>query len=328
MDDHDHPDTNVVNLHRRDDLDSRRREQIARTIFAEEDEIYTFSQGNLVPPSPVPPTQERESPEDPFFEEQLRRQRPTADATAATVPGQQRSETDAYFEQLASQSAAEMARGLHRTDDEPEAGPAGVSLTPDAVSRASRARRRRPPVRWRLTGRRAAVSLGLSTSVALLATALLVLATVSRGTPAASAGQAPTGPAMWTGLNRKDPFAPLRSSASTTGKTRLSAEHASKDRSKGADRRSRPAKRTAHHARADNSQTQHHASRSAGTTEADMAGQQTTDSETVSSPPPPTAPATSNYSPSTNSSSSANSAKTTRVFGFGGELGPGHSSIG
>ncbi len=90
MDDRDHHDTNVVNLRRREDSGGRDRGQVASTIFADQDEISTFSQGNLVPPSPPPPADE-DSPRaaDPFFEEHTcgsRARSRTCSATTRSPP--------------------------------------------------------------------------------------------------------------------------------------------------------------------------------------------------------------------------------------------------
>jgi hypothetical protein len=52
MDDRNRPDTNVVLLRRKGDPSEAERERVASTIFAEPDDIATFSRGNLVPPRP------------------------------------------------------------------------------------------------------------------------------------------------------------------------------------------------------------------------------------------------------------------------------------
>jgi hypothetical protein len=44
MDDRDHPNTNVVQIRRKDDPGEEERRRIAETIFAEED-VGTFSRG-------------------------------------------------------------------------------------------------------------------------------------------------------------------------------------------------------------------------------------------------------------------------------------------
>ena len=64
------PDTNVVRLRRNGDPSDEERQRLASTIFAEQDEIGTFSRGNLVPPAPTaPPASHEPSAADPFFEQ-------------------------------------------------------------------------------------------------------------------------------------------------------------------------------------------------------------------------------------------------------------------
>ena len=55
MDNRKPPDTNVVQLRRDGDPSDEERQRLASTIFAEQDEIGTFSRGNLVPPAPTTP---------------------------------------------------------------------------------------------------------------------------------------------------------------------------------------------------------------------------------------------------------------------------------
>ena len=57
MDGRDQPDTNVVRIRRRGDPSEAERRRLASTIFAEEDDVGTFSHGNLVPPATDPPTE-------------------------------------------------------------------------------------------------------------------------------------------------------------------------------------------------------------------------------------------------------------------------------
>ena len=52
MDGRDQPDTNVVQIRRRGDPSEAERRRLASTIFAEPDDVATFSRGNLVPPRP------------------------------------------------------------------------------------------------------------------------------------------------------------------------------------------------------------------------------------------------------------------------------------
>jgi hypothetical protein len=48
MDDRKPPDTNVVRLRRNGDLSDEERQRLASTIFADQDEVGTFSRGNLM----------------------------------------------------------------------------------------------------------------------------------------------------------------------------------------------------------------------------------------------------------------------------------------
>jgi len=106
MDDRNRPDTNVVLLRRKGDPSEAERERVASTIFAEPDDIATFSRGNLVPPRPDAGDGVELSP-DPFFDRLQE-----ASKTDATHPDDlvdARESTDAYFDRLATQSPAEMS---------------------------------------------------------------------------------------------------------------------------------------------------------------------------------------------------------------------------
>ena len=107
MDDRTRPDTNVVLLRRKGDPSEAERERVASTIFAEPDEVATFSRGNLVPPSPdVRDANEVEPSSDPFFDR--RQASPKTEGTQGTELAEDGESTDAYFDRLASQSPAEM----------------------------------------------------------------------------------------------------------------------------------------------------------------------------------------------------------------------------
>ena len=70
MDDRKPPDTNVVRLRRNGDPSDEERQRLASKIFAEQDEVSTFSRGNLVPPAPPAPPASNDPPAaDPFFEQ-------------------------------------------------------------------------------------------------------------------------------------------------------------------------------------------------------------------------------------------------------------------
>jgi hypothetical protein len=104
------PDTNVVRLRRDGDPSDEERQRLASTIFAEQDEIGTFSRGNLVPPAPTaPPGSHEPSAADPFFE-QL--QTPAAGAERRAAAAGDSDATAAYFERLSSQTPAEMSQSI------------------------------------------------------------------------------------------------------------------------------------------------------------------------------------------------------------------------
>ena len=134
MDDREPLESNVVRLQRDGEPDEEERQRLARTIFASEDEVGTFSRGNLLLPSPTPPPHEESPAEpDPFFD-QL--QSPDQSATPSVLR-RDRAETVAYFEKLGSQTAAEMSA------DATAAQPNAVSLPGSARLPAELDKRRR-----------------------------------------------------------------------------------------------------------------------------------------------------------------------------------------
>jgi hypothetical protein len=109
MDDRTRPDSNVVVLRRKGDPSEHERERVASTIFAEPDDIATFSRGNLVPPRPDSRDDDQEpapSP-DPFFD-RLQEASKT-DGTHPADLADDGDSTDAYFDRLATQSPADMS---------------------------------------------------------------------------------------------------------------------------------------------------------------------------------------------------------------------------
>jgi hypothetical protein len=111
MDSREPPDTNVVRLRREGDLTDEERKRLASTIFAEQDEVATFSRGNLVPPKPAtPPASEDSSAPDPFFEK-LQADLPR-DHTRAPAGASGHEDTTAYFERLGAQTPAEMSQSM------------------------------------------------------------------------------------------------------------------------------------------------------------------------------------------------------------------------
>jgi len=61
MDDRKPPESNVVRLRRDGEPDEEERQRLARTIFASEDDVATFSRGNLLLPPPNPCSTRRAS---------------------------------------------------------------------------------------------------------------------------------------------------------------------------------------------------------------------------------------------------------------------------
>ena len=140
MDGRDQPDTNVVRIRRRGDPSEAERRRLASTIFAEQDDVGTFSRGNLVPPAtdhPTEPRERRPSDRRSLLREaatNTRRPWPRARATARSD-----SETIAYFDQLTTRERCRNGLEGRR-----------------AVGRASDARKRPAPRRARAAPRDAA----------------------------------------------------------------------------------------------------------------------------------------------------------------------------
>ncbi|MGH3263854.1 MAG: hypothetical protein ACRDNS_17895, partial [Trebonia sp.] len=232
---------------------------------------------------------------------------------------------DAYFERLASQSATEMARRLNASAEHADRPPGSASLARTDTTPARR-RRTLPPIRRRFTGRRRIVSVALSGSVALLGAALLAVV-LTNGAPIPSSART-AGRQVSSSVNLRDSLARLHTTASYAAAARERADHAATIRSSGVDRRAHGTRRAGRRSHSQSSHAKHHALRPANTTAADTTSQQVTQTPASASTPPPTAPATSNYSPSTGSGSGSSVGGETKAFGLGGELGPGHSSIG
>ena len=112
MDNRKPPDTNVVQLRRDGDPSDEERQRLASTIFAEQDEIGTFSRGNLVPPTPTTPAAPDHPPAaaGPFFE-QLQAP-PTSEKANAAAAVDERDATAAYFERLGAQTPAAMSQSI------------------------------------------------------------------------------------------------------------------------------------------------------------------------------------------------------------------------
>ena len=140
MDDRTRPDTNVVLLRRKGDPSEAERERVASTIFAEPDDVATFSRGNLVPPRPDTRDADKESgpSPDPFFAGL--QEASTTDGTQPSDLAADGESTDAYFDRLAAQSPAEMSTSGAPA---PAVTPMpGSALLPAELARPSRHHRR------------------------------------------------------------------------------------------------------------------------------------------------------------------------------------------
>src|ERR1700756_3093117 len=109
MDDRTRLDTNVVLLRRKGDPCEAERERVASTIFAEPDDVATFSRGNLVPPRPDTRdvNEEAAPPTYPLFDPVQAASK--TDETRPTDLTDDGESTDAYFDRLTTQSPAEMS---------------------------------------------------------------------------------------------------------------------------------------------------------------------------------------------------------------------------
>lgn len=147
MDDRDHTDTNVVHLRRQAERDEAEREALARTIFADQDEIGTFSRGNLVPPTETDPQHEDSKPAaDSFFDRYQARD--AGEHTATNGSADALEGTAAFFDEINARSAGEMVAS-------PGPAPAvaampGSARLPAQLGQAARGRRK-----WRLLAIRA-----------------------------------------------------------------------------------------------------------------------------------------------------------------------------
>lgn len=135
MDDRTRPDTNVVLLRRKGDPSEAERERVASTIFADPDDIATFSRGNLVPPQPDPrdANEEPASP-DPYFDPLPAPSK--TDESQRSDLAEDGDSTDSYFDRLAAQSPAEMSTSGN-AGVSPPAMP-GSALLPAELARPSR----------------------------------------------------------------------------------------------------------------------------------------------------------------------------------------------
>jgi hypothetical protein len=153
MDDRDQPDTNVVPLQRRRETGDGQRAHVASKIFAAQDEISTFSVGNLIEPAT--------------------RNEPPADANGIAADG-----TDEFFERLIADTPAQPPGDASGGMPAPAMpGSAGLPAeVPVRRRRGVRALAPRLPLRWSL---RASALAGAT--VALIAGAAVAAVVLPRG---------------------------------------------------------------------------------------------------------------------------------------------------
>jgi hypothetical protein len=321
------PDTNVVRMRRNGDPSDEERQRLASTIFAEQDEIGTFSRGNLVPPAPTaPPASDEPSAADPFFE-QLQAPRPSAN-TQATVGGGERDATAAYFERLGSQTPAEMVQSI-APHPASAAMPGSANLPGEPVTPRPRRTRRRhaiassPGRSLSILRIRVAAPPLLGALGALVVAGAALAAIVGgggHGAPAAKrlASQHASAPSSYLSALTNPAHLKAAVSRSSVGHHSATTQTSRRDRRHpaqkahvvlAADRRRAPALSTS----------------SAGVTSADQTPSQTVQPSPVVQQPAaaPVADATSSPGPSASSGASSRPA-----FGANGTLGPGHSPNG
>lgn len=130
-------ETNVVPLQRRKDPAEADRASLARTIFADEDDIGTFSRGNLVPPSSKrsPQDENQDGVDDhPHDSEDHRSAVSEVDAESTT----------AYFERIAEGAVEASESGTDKPEGVVMRGSAQLPLDA-APSKRGRRPPRRPP---------------------------------------------------------------------------------------------------------------------------------------------------------------------------------------
>jgi hypothetical protein len=320
------PDTNVVRLRRNGDPSDEERQRLASTIFAEQDEIGTFSRGNLVPPAPTaPPPNHEPSAADPFFE-QLQTQASGAERRTAAAVGDSDA-TDAYFERLGSQTPAEMSQSI-APHSAAAAMPGSATLPGDlTTSRGQRSRRRRaiassPRRSLSILRIRVAAPPLLGALGALVVAGVALAAIVEGGgheAPAAKRLASQHASAPSSHLSALTIPAHLEAAVSPSGVRRHSAPRQTSRR----DRR-HPAQKAHVVLAADRRRAHASSSSSAGVTPAEQTPQ------TVQPSPVVQQPAAAPVADSTSSSgSSASSGASSRpAFGANGTLGPGHSPNG
>ena len=327
MDDRKPPESNVVRLRRDGEPDEAERRRLSQTIFASEDEVGTFSRGNLLlPPRDHPPPEPAAEPV-PFFE-QL--QAPDQSGTPA-APHEGGADTIAYFEKLGSQTAAEMSVDASAAQATSVSMPGSARL-PAEVTKARRrtARRDRAATPDRPTAK-ATVSRHRSRfAMAPVAAALgvLVIAGAALAAFVTSNGHGRATQRPLATHQSNSGFAIAAILASSIG--------ANKDRAGAAQRgavRQHQSEAQQHHRRVD---AQKHVKRAARgpTTRASSSSAASTvpvsATPPVQSTPPTQEPASAASSSATSGGSGSGGAGSSHqpVWGANGILGPGHSPNG
>jgi hypothetical protein len=328
MDNRKPPDTNVVQLRRTGDPSDEERQRLASTIFAEQDEIGTFSRGNLVPPAPTTPAAHNHPPAtaDPFFE-QLQAP-PTSEKTNAAAAVGERAATAAYFERLGSQTPAEMSQSI---EPQPTAAamPGSANL-PREVTTSRRRRLRRAHAVASSPGRTLSILRIRVAAPPLLGAlgALLVagaaLAIVGGGGPRAPAAKR---------LTSQHASAPSSHDATPTMAADLEAAHSHSSLQHHNTPRQTSRKGRRHRAvkahvvlAADHQATPAASSSSAAVTPVDQTSSQTVQASPVGQQPTSPAPVAETTSGAESSTSSGGG--TRPPWGANGTLGPGHSPNG
>lgn len=277
-------DADVVRLRREGEPDDAERQRLADTIFAAEDEVGPFSRGNLVPPKPEQKPEAEPAPKpDPFFEKIVRERAETAsddDAAAADDA------TAAYFDQLASQTPAELS--------ESQTPPTPAPTLAGSASSVHRAQPRE---------RRARREGGLVRRVRAPSVALVVAGFAVAGVAAASipSGSAPRSPAADASRDRSSIFAGLAPSLTTLSHLRIdtspvTTRHVARTKTRRPHRRSHKARSkvvlAADHLRARRSTNTPKAAPSESTTTSTLVAASTNSTAaTYTSPQPAVTPA-------------------------------------
>ena len=220
MGDLDSTDRNVVPLRRSGGPDEAERKRLASTIFAEPDEIGTFSQGNLVPPPSQSLAEERRQP-DPFFEDRLPR---AVDSDAPREAPGTGTVADNYFAQLSQQSASEMADSLRERDQPVTAAMPGSAQLPAAPARVpGRSRPSRPGRPARPAFRR---QVAISSSAVLLLCGVALALVLTSGTSPPGTPSAGSPPQIASVLDfERSPFSLSTGQSSRPASTGTGSRH-------------------------------------------------------------------------------------------------------